>query len=330
MSSTQNIAPLMIDVSGLGLIQADIKRIQNNNVGGIILFSRNFESKAQVKKLIEAIREVKTNILIAVDHEGGRVQRFKKGFTHIPAMAKLGELYDKNPEKGLVLAKSCGVVLAYELAEIGVDFSFTPVLDINYDTSSVIGDRAFHKNPQVITKLANAFVEGVHQVGMKTVGKHFPGHGFVAGDSHLVKPIDKRPREALEKDWQPFTQVNIDAVMPAHIIFPDIDNKPVGFSSIWLKDILRDKLNFKGCVFSDDLSMQGALFFDNISSRVLESLNNGCDMALICNNPDLVDEFLSKNSHLSYSEKLKIMPLDEKKFQSSTVEQDKTTIKDLL
>lgn len=324
------IAPLMIDVLGLKLTQSDIKKIQNKSVGGIILFSRNFESKEQVKKLIEAIREVKTNILIAVDHEGGRVQRFKKGFTHIPAMAKLGELFDKNPDEGLALAKSCGVVLAFELAEIGVDFSFTPVLDIDYGNSDVIGDRAFHTKPEIISKIAQAFVDGVHCVGMKTVGKHFPGHGFVAGDSHLVKPIDKRTRDELEKDWQPFTQVSVDAIMPAHIVFPEVDDKPVGFSAIWLKNILRDKLNFKGCVFSDDLSMQGALFFDDITSRVLESLKNGCDMALICNNPDLVDEFLSKNCHLLNSEKLKMMSLDDRQFELVTIKKEKATIKELL
>jgi beta-N-acetylhexosaminidase len=245
-------------------------------------------------------------------------------------MAKLGEHYDKNPEEALELSKDCGFVLAYELAEIGIDFSFTPVLDINYSTSSVIGDRAFHTQTDIISKLAQKFVEGVHSVGMKTVGKHFPGHGFVAGDSHIDKPIDTRNFAELEKDYQVFSQVDIDAIMPAHIIFPKVDDKPVGFSSIWLNDILRDKLNFKGCIFSDDLSMQGALFFEDISTRVIESLKSGCDMALICNNEQLVDEFLDKNSDLSISGKLKIMALNIKQFNQVKMEQQKDRIKELI
>jgi beta-N-acetylhexosaminidase len=327
---SNNIAPLMIDVSGLELTQKDKERISHPSVGGLILFSRNFESKEQVKRLIKSIRNIKENILIAVDHEGGRVQRFKKGFTHIPAMAKLGEHYDNNPQEALELAEDCGFVLAYELAEIGIDFSFTPVLDINYSTSSVIGDRAFHTQTDIISKLAQKFVEGVHRVGMKTVGKHFPGHGFVAGDSHIDKPIDSRDFVELEKDYQVFSQVDIDAIMPAHIIFPKVDDKPVGFSSIWLNDILRDKLNFKGCIFSDDLSMQGALFFEDISTRVIESLKSGCDMALICNNEQLVDEFLDKNNDLAISGKLKMMALNIKQFNQVKVEQQKDRIKELI
>ncbi|SFV66174.1 Beta N-acetyl-glucosaminidase [hydrothermal vent metagenome] len=323
------IAPIMIDVLGLELTHSDIKRIQNNAVGGVILFTRNYKSKTQVRKLIKDIRNIKDNLLIAVDHEGGRVQRFKgDGWTHIPAMAKLGELYDNNSNKAVEMAKTCGFVLAYELAEIDVDFSFTPVLDVDYGSSSVIGDRAFHKSPQVIAKLSQAFVDGVNQVGMKTVGKHFPGHGFVVADSHIAQPIDTREISELEKDFEVFSKVSIDAIMPAHIIFPKVDDKPACFSSVWLKNILRNQLKFKGCVFSDDLSMQGALFYKDINQRVDEALKNGCDMVLICNNEKMVDEVLNNKKEYQKNDNLLEMRLKNNKISVNLFDKERKKIKE--
>ena len=290
---TKAIAPIMIDVLGTVLTKADIKRLQSAAVGGVILFSRNYESKAQLKTLIQSMRQIKADLLIAVDQEGGRVQRFRHQFTPIPAMARLGDIYDNNADKAIGLANSCGQVLAYELAQLDIDFSFTPVLDVSYGNSSVIGDRSFHHDHGVIIELAQAFVAGMHQIGMPVVGKHFPGHGFVASDSHVANPIDTRAKNELLKDYQLFGQVKLDAIMPAHVVFPQLDKKPACYSSFWLKSVLRQQLHFQGCVFSDDLTMQGADFFACINERVKQALRSGCDMVLICNRPDWVDEVIN-------------------------------------
>ncbi len=287
----------MMDVSGLTLTQLEETQLAKPSIGGVILFSRNFESINQVKQLISSIRAVNPNILISVDHEGGRVQRFKEGFTHLPAMSKLGELYDKNPKKAIKYAYSCGFILAYELLEIDVDFSFAPVLDMDYGNSSVIGDRAFHSNPDAIIKLAQALIKGMHRAGMKCVGKHFPGHGYVSLDSHLDLPIDERPAQEVYQDMATFKGLvdeGLDAVMPAHVIYSKVDDKPAGFSHVWIQDILKSKLGFDGVIFSDDLSMQGALFIENIKDRVKISLDSGCDMVLICNHPEMVLEVIEQ------------------------------------
>jgi beta-N-acetylhexosaminidase len=303
-----NFAPIMMDVSAYSLTDTEQTQLAKTSIGGVILFSRNFKSIKQIKKLINSIRAIKPNLLIAVDHEGGRVQRFRDGFTHLPAMAKLGIAYDTNPKLAIEQAFSCGFILAYELLELGVDFSFTPVLDVDYGQSSVIGDRAFHANPKAIIDLAGGLINGMHAAGMQCVGKHFPGHGFVAADSHLDLPIDNRPLTELLPDMTPFKQLinkGLDAIMPAHIIYSQVDDKPAGFSKKWIKQILQDELNFNGVVFSDDLSMQGAFFIDNIKDRVAISLDSGCDMVLICNHPKMVAEVI--NIDWGMSKKLQSM-----------------------
>ncbi|CAC9599587.1 beta-N-acetylglucosaminidase (EC 3.2.1.52) [uncultured Gammaproteobacteria bacterium] len=302
------LGPIMMDVSALTLTKTEILKLAKPSIGGVILFGRNFETIDQVKKLINSIREVNPDLLISVDHEGGRVQRFRKGFTHLPAMAKLGDYYDRDPELAKNLAFSCGFVLAYELLDIGVDFSFAPVLDVDYGQSSVIGDRAFHSNPEAISILAGSLIAGMHEAGMKCVGKHFPGHGFVAADSHLDLPIDDRSMTELLADMSPFkdlTNHGLDGVMPAHVVYPQVDDKPAGFSKKWIKDILQDQIGFGGVVFSDDLSMQGAFFVEKIQDRVRVSLESGCDMVLICNHSEMVDEVI--NDNWGANEKLQLM-----------------------
>lgn len=288
---------IMMDVSGLTLTEVEKVQLAKPSIGGVILFSRNFEDIYQVQALIQSIRLVNQNLLIAVDHEGGRVQRFKTGFTHLPAMAKLGEIYDQNPDHALEQAHACGFVLAAELLAIGVDFSFAPVLDLDHGNSSVIGDRAFHSNPAAVVKLAGNLIKGMHEAGMKCVGKHFPGHGFVTADSHLDLPIDERSLIEMTQDMSIFKDLinhGLDAIMPAHVVYSQVDAKPAGFSSKWIKDILQDQLGFSGVIFSDDLSMQGAHFISDITQRVKASLDSGCDMALICNHPELVAKVIDE------------------------------------
>mgnify|MGYP001587448608 FL=1 len=327
-----NFAPIMMDVAATQLSANEKNQLAKASIGGVILFSRNFESIEQIKALIISIRAIKPALLIAVDHEGGRVQRFKEGFTHLPAMAKLGDVYDRDPSLALEQATACGYVLAHELLNIGVDFSFTPVLDVDYGQSSVIGDRAFHSNPKAITALAGALIGGMHQAGMKCVGKHFPGHGFVAADSHLDLPIDERSMTELMSDMLPFkelTHQGLDAVMPAHVIYPQVDENPAGFSKKWIKQILREQLGFSGVVFSDDLSMQGAFFIKDINDRVRVSLDSGCDMVLICNHPEMVAEVIDQDWGLN--EKLQSMQ-GNREYKSDKISylQHLETIKNLL
>lgn len=291
------LGPVMLDVLGKTLTPEDEARLRHPLVGGVILFARNYESPSQLCELTAAIHALRTPpLLIAVDHEGGRVQRFREGFTKIPAMRELGKIWDDHPQRARHLAQQAGYVLAAELRACGVDFSFTPVLDVDYGQSSVIGDRAFHSDPQAIAELAHSLLVGLRQGGMHTVGKHFPGHGFVQADSHLEIPVDGRDFVDIEMcDLVPFRQMvayGMTAVMPAHVIYPKVDSRPAGFSSIWLKEILRGRLGFEGCIFSDDLSMEGATVAGGIVQRAEAALNAGCDMALVCNRPDLADELL--------------------------------------
>ncbi len=291
------LGPVMLDVLGTQLTPEDVARLRHPLVGGVILFKRNYESPAQLAELTAAIHALRpTPLLIAVDHEGGRVQRFREGFTRIPAMRELGKIWDKQPQRARHLAQQAGFVLAAELRGCGVDFSFTPVLDVDYEQSGVIGDRAFHSNPQAIAELAHGLLLGLRQGGMHTVGKHFPGHGFVAADSHLAIPVDEREFVDIEFcDLIPFRQMinfGLTAVMPAHVIYPKVDSRPAGFSPVWLKDILRGKLGFDGCIFSDDLSMEGATVAGGIVQRASAALNAGCDMVLVCNKPESADELL--------------------------------------
>lgn len=292
------LGPVMLDVLGKSLTAEDVARLRHPLVGGVILFARNYESPSQLCELTAAIRAVRTpSLLIAVDHEGGRVQRFRDGFTRIPAMRELGKIWDAYPKRARHLAHQTGVVLASELRACGVDFSFTPVLDMDYGVSSVIGDRAFHSDPQAISELAHSLLQGLRQAGMHTVGKHFPGHGYVAADSHLDIPVDERSYTDIElADLIPFRQMvhfGMTAVMPAHVIYPKVDNRPAGFSPVWLKQILRGELGFEGCIFSDDLSMEGATVAGGIVQRAEAALNAGVDMVLVCNKPASADELLA-------------------------------------
>lgn len=289
--------PVMLDVEGTKLTAEDEVRLRHPQVGGVILFARNYESLRQLVELIASIRALRSpTLLIAVDHEGGRVQRFRNGFTRIPPMRELGRIWDEHPKRARHLAQQVGYVLAAELRACDVDFSFTPVLDVDYGSSSVIGDRAFHSEPQAISELAHSLLLGLRQAGMHTVGKHFPGHGFVKADSHLEIPVDERSYTDIELcDLIPFRQMvnyGLTAVMPAHVIYPRVDSKPAGFSKIWLKKILRGELGFEGCIFSDDLSMAGACVAGGIVERASAALDAGCDMVLVCNDPAAADELL--------------------------------------
>ncbi|MDH5395331.1 MAG: beta-N-acetylhexosaminidase, partial [Gammaproteobacteria bacterium] len=249
-----------------------------------------FSSVEQLVQLINEIHAVRNpRLLVAVDHEGGRVQRFRDGFTSLPAVGHFGDIYQHNPKRAKHLAETAGWMMAAELRAVGVDFSFAPVLDINYGVSDVIGDRAFHHDAQVITELAHAYTNGMHDAGMAATGKHFPGHGAVTADSHVDIPVDNREyKEIYAKDILPFKRMihhGLAAVMPAHVIYPNVDKLPAGFSQVWLKDILRKRLSFQGVIFSDDLDMKGAsVVGEQYIDRAEKALQAGCDMVLVCNN----------------------------------------------
>ena len=292
------LGPIMLDVVGTELTADDIRRIQHPLVGGVILFKRNYTTNAQLKALTASIHQVKQPpLLIAVDHEGGRVQRFRDGFTKIPPMREFGKIWDQNPKHAKALALDAGWILAAELRAHGVDFSFTPVLDMDYGDSLVIGDRAFHLDPRAISDLAFALMQGLKKSGMAAVGKHFPGHGFVVADSHVSMPVDEREFDQIaQHDMQPFRMLiddGIPAIMPAHVIYPKVDDKPAGFSARWLQKILRERLGFNGAIFSDDLSMEAASVGGDVTTRALAALNAGCDMVLLCNQPAMADELLA-------------------------------------
>jgi beta-N-acetylhexosaminidase len=286
----------MLDVVGTTLNDDDIRRIRHPLAGGVILFARNYENRSQLTALTEAIHAERPGVLIAVDHEGGRVQRFKTdGFTRLPAMRKLGELWDRNVLEAIKAATDVGFVLASELRACGVDLSFTPVLDLDYGESGVIGDRAFHRDPRVVSVLAKSLNHGLALAGMANCGKHFPGHGFVKADSHVDIPVDERGlKEILAEDAAPYDWLGLGlaAVMPAHVIYPKVDKHPAGFSKKWLT-ILRRDMGFQGVIFSDDLSMEGASVAGGVVDGAHAALSAGCDMVLICNSPDKADELLA-------------------------------------
>ena len=293
-----SLGPVMLDIEGLELTPEDKEILRHPAVGGVILFTRNYHSLEQIENLITTIHNLRDpHLLIAVDHEGGRVQRFREGFTLLPAVRRIGELYDHNKKSAKSLAEKVGWLMAIELRSVGLDFSFAPVLDIDYEQCAVIGDRAFHSDPHAVYELAYAFIKGMESAGMAAVAKHFPGHGAVTDDSHLSIPIDHRSHDpVLQNDVYPYRMLiknNLTGVMPAHVIFEKIHPQPAGFSSYWLKNVLREQLGFNGVIFSDDIDMQGASFAgDSYADRANSAMQAGCDMILVCNNRDGAIEVL--------------------------------------
>lgn len=291
--------PIMADVAALALSEAEKQRLSHPAIGGVILFRRNYASRDQLTALVAEIKALRSpELLVAVDHEGGRVQRFIDGFTRLPAMRNLGHVWDtQGKAAALELAEQVGWVLATELRACGVDLSFTPVLDLDWGCCAVIGNRSFHADSHVVTDLACALQRGLQQGGMKACGKHFPGHGFVSEDSHHVLPQDDRSLDALwEDDLLPFehlSEAGMAAVMPAHVVYPKVDDEAAGFSRVWLQDILRQELGFNGVIFSDDLTMEGAGMAGDIHARAKRAFAAGCDIILVCNKPDWVDELLA-------------------------------------
>ena len=299
-NSKMALGPVMVDVEGYCLQQHEIERLKHPLVGAVILFARNYENPTQLAELCHQIHSVRDEpLLIAIDHEGGRVQRCRTaGFTQLPAMRDLGELWDRDQEAALTLAHEVGYILASELRACGMDFSFTPVLDLDYGSSEVIGNRAFHHAPEVVAKLSEALIDGLAEAGMASCGKHFPGHGYVEADSHVAIPVDTRDFDEIwEQDIKPYLSlghIKLPSLMPAHVIYEKVDSMPAGFSKFWVQKILRERMSYQGMVFSDDLTMEGASVVGGILERANAAFNAGCDMVLVCNRPDLADELLSK------------------------------------
>lgn len=290
------LGPIMLDVVGTVLDEQDRARIRHPLTGGVILFARNYQNRKQLVALTSAIHAVRPGVVIAVDHEGGRVQRFKSdGFTKLPPMRALGTLWDQDVLAAMRIATDVGFVLGAELRACGVDLSFTPVLDLDFGESSIIGDRSFHRDPRVVTALAKSLNHGLALTGMANCGKHFPGHGFVKADSHVAVPVDERTlEEILADDAAPYEWMGLSlaGVMPAHVIYPKVDRHPAGFSKKWLT-MLRKKFAFQGVIFSDDLSMEGASVAGSVVDAGNAALKAGCDMILICNAPEKADQLLA-------------------------------------
>ncbi len=292
-----SLGPVMLDLAGKEISAEERERLRHPLVGGVILFTRNYESPEQITHLVEQIHHAKgSRLLVGVDHEGGRVQRFRQGFTHIPPARMVGKVFDHNHKKGRQLAETFGWLMASELRAVGVDFSFAPVLDLDREVSTVIGDRSFHRVPEHLSELAHAFMVGMNHAGMAATGKHFPGHGGVEADSHIAIPVDERDYNDLyAQDIQPFKRMikhGLAAIMPAHVIYPKVDPQPAGFSRFWLQEVLRKRLGFQGVIFSDDLSMEGATVAGGFVERGEAALAAGCDMILVCNNPDAASQVL--------------------------------------
>jgi beta-N-acetylhexosaminidase len=285
-----SLGPVILDLQGTELTAEETELLRHPLVGGVILFTRNYVNLEQLQQLVAAIHAVRDpHLLVAVDHEGGRVQRFREGFTRLPAARRLGKLFDHNHHKAKELAQNVGWLMASELRSVGIDFSFAPVLDLDFGVCDVIGDRAFHSDPEAVYELTHAYIKGMAEAGMAAVGKHFPGHGAVTEDSHVAIPVDDRHFDQIyQQDIHPYRKLvreNLAAVMPAHVIYSQVDPKPAGFSHRWLHDILRQQLQFQGVIFSDDLNMHGAsVAGDQFSERAAAAINAGCDIILVCNN----------------------------------------------
>ena len=288
MNQRMRLGSIIIDIEGFELTPEDRDLLQHPLVGGVIFFARNYESSQQMPQLCKNIRATrKTPLLITVDQEGGRVQRFKKDFLTLPSMQEIGEVYEQSAQKGLAFAYHYGWLMAAEILAVGIDLSFAPVLDLDKNKNTVVGNRAFHRTCDVVIPLAKAVMRGMSEAGMASTGKHFPGHGSVSIDSHGGLPEDKRTfDEIYNDDMQPFIELiraNISAIMPGHLLFPLVDDKPVGFSHYWLQEILRKKLQFKGVIFTDALDMGAANAGGNFADRTRAALDAGCDLALVCN-----------------------------------------------
>lgn len=285
------LGPLMVDLEGTSINDLEKDLLLKPEVGGVILFTRNFESVEQITELVDEVHQLRSpRLLVAVDHEGGRVQRFHEGFSRIPAAGIYARAAKDNLEQSRQLAEKAGWLMAVELRACGIDFSFAPVLDLAHGLSGVIGDRAFHSKPAIVATLAYAFMHGMNKAGMRAVGKHFPGHGGVVEDSHVAMPVDHRSLEALlRSDIVPFEYMienRLAGIMPAHVIYDKVDEKPAGYSSFWINNVLRQRLGFQGVVFSDDLSMEAACVAGGYGERADAALKAGCDMALVCNHLD--------------------------------------------
>ncbi len=297
-----NLGPLIIGIAGHRLSAQEKEILVHPLIGGVILFSRNYQNPEQLQALTEEIKALQTPpLLITVDQEGGRVQRFVAGFTRLPSMGSLGSLYSADPQAALAKTQAWGFCMAQELLNYNIDLSFGPVLDLDKKAKLLIGDRSFHQDPKIVIDLAGAWIAGMHAAGMRSCGKHFPGHGSVGLDSHHDLPIDPRSYAALiNDDLLPFSELIrsnvLDSIMPAHILFPEVDSNPVGFSSRWVKDILRQELGFQGIIITDDLGMGGAEGIGFYPQRLEVALNAGCDLALLCNEPDAVQDILQNLS----------------------------------
>lgn len=307
-----SLGPVMLDVDGLSLSPADRELLRQPAVGGVILFSRNFESAGQVADLIAEIRALRRPpLLVAVDHEGGRVQRFREGFTAVPPMRRIGREYDRDNELGLKAAHDAGWIIASELRAVGVDICFAPCVDLDWGVSDVIGDRAFHRDPDVVTDLAGSFSRGLRSAGMAAVAKHFPGHGAVVADSHLKLPVDRRDYSLVLDDMRPYERLvaggTIAGVMLAHIVYEQIDPQPAGFSAYWIGRELRERLGFGGAVFCDDLSMKATRDFGPMRRRARLALDAGCDMVLVCNDRDAAHQ--AADALAEYSNPLSLVRL---------------------
>ncbi len=286
----------MLDLEGLALTPEEAAMLQSPEVGGLILFSRNYDNPGQLRSLMQSIRLIRPDLLVAVDQEGGRVQRFRNGFTRLPPMSTLGKRWLENPHRAIAQAHEIGWLMATELRQYDIDISFAPVLDLDWGRSSVIGDRAFGQMPEAVIELAGGVMAGMHEAGMAATGKHFPGHGWVEADSHLELPLDERSFDEIEQqDLRPFDALirrGLDGLMPAHVVYRQACSAPAGFSTFWLQQILRQRLHFDGVIFSDDLSMEGASLAGSYAERCDRALAAGCDMVLVCNHPEGAQQVL--------------------------------------
>jgi len=286
-----SLGPVMLDLVGTSLTPEEREMLRHPQTGGVILFTRNYESPEQITALVSEIHALRSpHLLVAVDHEGGRVQRFRNGFVQIPPAARYGELYKTDKKAARQMAYTCGWLMAAECRAVGIDLSFAPVLDLGTGVSGVIGNRAFHHNPEIIADLAHEFMRGMHRAGMAATGKHFPGHGSIKEDSHVAQPVDHRElSDILMEDIKPFERMihyGLAAIMPAHVVYDKVDARPAGYSPVWVQDILRKQLGFQGVIFSDDLSMEAAGVAGGYAERAQAALQAGCDMVLVCNHPE--------------------------------------------